>query len=100
MSRVASLPLARSFEAAISARDESNLRNRAGFPILKSFEKFKVPQSSIPQPTLDYGKWRGSGFSIRLLLVICRFLAVVVPAVPMGGTLMKFRTTDDVDAVV
>ena len=44
-------------EAEIAARDESNLRNRlrvAGFPVAKSFEDFKVAQSSVPQATLDY----------------------------------------------
>lgn len=37
-------------EAEIAARDESNLRNRlraAGFPVAKSFDDFKVAQSSV-----------------------------------------------------
>ncbi len=44
-------------EAEIAARDESNLRNRlraAGFPVAKSFDDFKVAQSSVPQATFDY----------------------------------------------
>lgn len=44
-------------ESEIAARDESNYRNRmriAGFPVVKSFDEFKVATSSIPQSTFDY----------------------------------------------
>jgi DNA replication protein DnaC len=44
-------------EAEISARDESNLRNRlrgAGFPVTKTLEEFKVAASSVPHATFDY----------------------------------------------
>lgn len=44
-------------EAEIAARDEANHRNRvraAGFPVAKSFEDFKVSQSSVPQATFNY----------------------------------------------
>lgn len=44
-------------EAEIAARDESNQRNRlrdARFPVVKSFDEFKVTQSSVPQATFDY----------------------------------------------
>ena len=44
-------------EAELSARDDSNYRNRlkaAGFPLSKSLDEFKVQASSIPQPTFDY----------------------------------------------
>jgi DNA replication protein DnaC len=43
--------------AEIAARDAANRRSRlkqAGFPVLKSLETFKVPESSIPRPTYDY----------------------------------------------
>ncbi len=44
-------------EAEIAARDESNLANRlrvAQFPVVKSFDDFKLAQSSVPQATFDY----------------------------------------------
>lgn len=44
-------------EAEIAARDDSNLRNRlrvAQFPVVKSFDDFKLVQSSVPQATFDY----------------------------------------------
>ncbi|HET8657688.1 MAG TPA: IS21-like element helper ATPase IstB [Micromonosporaceae bacterium] len=44
-------------EAEVTARDESNLRNRlrgAGFPVTKTLEEFKVAASSVPQATFDY----------------------------------------------
>ena len=43
-------------EAEIAARDESNLRNRvrvAQFPVVKSFDDFKLAQSSVPQASFD-----------------------------------------------
>lgn len=44
-------------EAEITARDESNARNRlrvAGFPITKTLAGFDVTASSVPQATFDY----------------------------------------------
>jgi DNA replication protein DnaC len=44
-------------EAEITARDESNARNRlkaAAFPVVKTLEEFKVAPSSVPQATFDY----------------------------------------------
>ncbi len=44
-------------EAEITARDESNARNRlrqAAFPVTKTLEDFDVAASSIPKPTFDY----------------------------------------------
>lgn len=44
-------------EAEITARDESNQRNRlrgAGFPVTKTLDEFTVTASSVPQPTFDY----------------------------------------------
>jgi DNA replication protein DnaC len=44
-------------EAEISARDESNYRNRlkvAGFPVTKTLDDFKLQISSVPKPTFDY----------------------------------------------
>jgi DNA replication protein DnaC len=44
-------------EAEITARDESNARNRmrtAAFPVAKRLEDFDVSASSIPQATFDY----------------------------------------------
>ena len=44
-------------EAEITARDESNARNRmrtAAFPVAKRLEDFDVTASSIPQATFDY----------------------------------------------
>jgi DNA replication protein DnaC len=44
-------------EAEITARDESNARNRmrtAAFPVKKRLEQFDVAGSSIPKPTFDY----------------------------------------------
>jgi DNA replication protein DnaC len=44
-------------EAEITARDESNARNRmrtAAFPVKKRLEEFDVAGSSIPKPTFDY----------------------------------------------
>ena len=44
-------------EAEITARDESNARNRmrtAAFPVAKQLEDFDVTASSIPQATFDY----------------------------------------------
>jgi len=52
------LPLLRTLvEAEIAARDESSHHLRlkaAGFPVHKTFEEFKVVQSSVPQATFDY----------------------------------------------
>ena len=44
-------------EAEITARDESNARNRlkaAAFPVAKTIEDFDVAASSVPKATLDY----------------------------------------------
>jgi DNA replication protein DnaC len=44
-------------EAEITARDESNARNRmrqAAFPVVKTLAEFDLASSSIPQPTFDY----------------------------------------------
>ena len=44
-------------EAEITARDESNARNRmrsAAFPVVKTLEEFDVAASSIPKATFDY----------------------------------------------
>ena len=44
-------------EAKITARDESNARNRmrsAAFPVVKTLEEFDVAASSIPKATFDY----------------------------------------------
>lgn len=44
-------------EAEITARDESNTRNRlrsAGFPVTKTLDEFNVGLSSVPQATIDY----------------------------------------------
>ena len=44
-------------EAEITARDESNARNRMGsaaFPVVKTLEEFDVAASSIPKATFDY----------------------------------------------
>jgi DNA replication protein DnaC len=44
-------------EAEISARDESNARNRmrlAAFPVAKTLTEFDLASSSIPKPTFDY----------------------------------------------
>jgi DNA replication protein DnaC len=43
--------------AEITARDAANRQIRlkqAGFPSLKTLERFEVPASSIPRPTFDY----------------------------------------------
>jgi DNA replication protein DnaC len=44
-------------EAEITARDESNARNRmraAAFPVVKTLDEFDVAASSIPKATFDY----------------------------------------------
>jgi len=44
-------------EAEISARDQSNVRNRlrqAGFPVEKSLTEFNLSLSSVPQATFEY----------------------------------------------
>jgi DNA replication protein DnaC len=44
-------------EAEITARDESNARNRmraAAFPVVKTLDEFDVAASSIPNATFDY----------------------------------------------
>jgi DNA replication protein DnaC len=44
-------------EAEITARDQSNARNRmrvAAFPVVKTLEEFDLAASSIPRATFDY----------------------------------------------
>ena len=44
-------------EAEITARDESNARNRmraAAFPVVKTLDEFDIAASSIPKATFDY----------------------------------------------
>lgn len=44
-------------EAAIAAREESDLRGRlkqAGFPVTKTLDQFHVQLSTVPPATLDH----------------------------------------------